>query len=354
MDRTDLANVSGFEGIVLTKTVSGAVTDVIELTEAFLLANTAAANSATTSIDDRVFQIGTAAGANGTALTAGDTVRIDVTDLYTTNNNTIKASVAAAARQIDVTALTNAWCDRSVPCITVTTYATQAALAAVVTNVTPLAGADGARADVLGSGVALGTPTTGITFTSGIAGQANVLGTNSNDVFNLTQADTVAAGSGNDTVNLSAAVAPIVSLGAGAVAGTNTQSASEVAALAGAATAAARATLAASYADTVNISTAAPGAMDILTTDGAGSVANISVDLGGAVNLAGRLDGFDTVNFTTAAQTGVTLSNFTDTVTANAGGVFTLGDANDGANLTATGAAGTGVTLRVRVPPITP
>lgn len=343
LDRTDLANVSGFEGLVLNKTVTGNVTTVIELTEAFLLANTVATDSATTSIDDRVFQIGTAAGANGTALTAGDTVRIDVTDLFTVNNNTVKTSVTG--RQIDVTTLTAAG-------VTVqyvyngTTYANLAALNTAFATVggnAVLTGNNAAgQTGVVGSAVGLGTPNAGITFTSSaVAPQANVLGTNLNDIFNLSQADTVASGSGNDTVNVTAAVAPVVSLGAGANAGTNTQSAAEVAALAGAATPAARATLAASYADTVNISTAAPLVMDILTTDGAGSVANISVDMG-AVNINGRLDGFDTVNVT-ANQTGLTLSNFTDTVTANAGGTFTLG--NTAGTLTSTGAAATGVSF---------
>lgn len=36
LDRTDLANVSGFEGLVLTKNVTGNTTTLIELTEAFL------------------------------------------------------------------------------------------------------------------------------------------------------------------------------------------------------------------------------------------------------------------------------------------------------------------------------
>lgn len=335
IDAQDLSTTSGFEGFVLTKNATAATYN-ITLTQAFLNNNTLAADDANTGITETNFQIGTSKAANNAALAVGDTVTIDVRNLLDTTDTGRAAGFTT--RTFDVSSLENA--GAAVTFIGNTGNLTLAQVRAA--GVAVANGASANAADVTGASAAVPVGTTGITFTSGIAAQTNVLGSNNNDIFNLTQADTVASGSGNDTVNLSAAVAPIVSLGAGAVAGTNTQSATEVAALAGAATPAARATLAASYADTVNISTAAPGAMDILTTDGAGSVANISVDVG-AVNLAGRLDGFDTVNFTAVQAAGVTLSNFTDTVTANAGGVFTLGDVSG--TLTSTGAAGTGVTF---------
>jgi hypothetical protein len=297
LDRTDLANVSGFEGLVLNKTVTGATTTVIELSEAFVLANTVAINNALTSIADNVFQIGTAAGANGTALVAGDVVRIDVTDLFTTNNNTIKASVAA--RQIDTTTLTNAG-------VTVnyvyngTTYATLAALNAVVVANTVLAGADAAgQTGVVGAGAALGTPNTGITFTSSAVGAtAGVLGTNNNDVFTLTQADTVNGGTGSDTVNLNAGSATaVVTLGTGA--------------------------------DTININTviAATGAAVVITA--ASSTVNITVDQGGAADLTAEITGaFAHTYNVSAAQAGLTVLNTAGaTINASAGGTFSLGAA---------------------------
>lgn len=128
-----------------------------------MLANTVALDSAATSINDRVFQIGTAAGASGTALAAGDVVRIDVTDLFTVNNHTVKATVAA--RQVDVSTLTAVG-------VTVqyvyngTTYADLATLTANVVwgfgGLAVLNGADGpGRTGVVGAVVALPNPVTG-------------------------------------------------------------------------------------------------------------------------------------------------------------------------------------------------
>lgn len=300
LDRTDLANVSGFEGLVLSKTVTGAVTNVIELTEAFLLANTTATNSGTTTIDDRVFQIGTAAAANGTALTAGDAVRIDVTDLFTVNNNTVKAAVVG--RQLDVTTLTNAG-------VTVqyvyngTTYANLAALAAAVPTVggnAVLTGADAAgQTGVVGSAGGLVTPNTGITFTSNAVGaQASVLGTNFDDTFTLTQADTVTAGTGADTVNLNAgSAAAVVTLGTGA--------------------------------DTINVNTAIAATAAPVVVTAVASTVNITVDQGAAADLTQEITGaFAHTYNVSAAQTGLTVLNTAGaTINASAGGVFTLGAA---------------------------
>lgn len=297
LDRTDLANVSGFEGLVLNKTVTGAVTNVIELTEAFLLANTSATNSVTTTIDDRVFQIGTAAGANGTALAAGDTVRIDVTDLFTTNNNTVKTTVVG--RQIDVTTLVNAGV--AVQYVyNGTTYANLAALTAAVATVggnAVLTGADAAgQTDVVGAGVGLGTPNTGITFTSSaIAAQNNVLGTNNNDVFNLSKADTINGGTGSDTVNFNAgSEAANVTLGGGA--------------------------------DTVNLN---GGILTGTLNMAAGGTVNITSNLGGAFNFNTPTVTFGaatTVNVTAVQAGAITNENGAGhTLNATVGGTFILG-----------------------------
>jgi hypothetical protein len=320
LDRTDLANVSGFEGLVLNKSVTGATTTVIEMSEVFLLANTVATDSGTTSIDDRVFQIGTAAGANGTALVAGDIVRIDVTDLFTVNNNTVKASVVG--RQIDTTTLTNAG-------VTVqyvyngTTYANLAALNTAVATVggnAVLTGNNAAgQTGVVGAAVGLPSPVTGVVFnSSGVAGQNNVLGSNNDDTFNLTQADTVNGGTGSDTVNLNAAAAAgaRVTLGAGA--------------------------------DTINVNTAIAANGGATVTTGAASTVNITVDQGAGADLTQEIVGAFAHTYNVSAnQTGLTVLNTAGaTISATAGGTFTLGAAgqiftSSGANnVVVTGGAG--------------
>jgi len=81
-DAGDLANVKGFEAMILAETVGlGNSRFDITLTDAFVLANTAATNDVATTIDDTVFRIGSAASSTGTALAAGDIVSIDISGL---------------------------------------------------------------------------------------------------------------------------------------------------------------------------------------------------------------------------------------------------------------------------------
>jgi len=297
LDRTDLANVSGFEGLVLNKTVTGATTTVIEMSEVFLLANTVATDSGTTSIDDRVFQIGTAAGANGTALVAGDIVRIDVTDLFTLPANTVKASVVG--RQIDTTTLTNA----GVTVQYVYNGNTHASLAALTTAVPAVGGnavltgnnAAG-QTGVVGAAVGLPSPVTGVVFnSSAVAGQSNVLGTNNADTFNLTQADTVNGGTGSDTVNLNTGSAGAqVTLGAGA--------------------------------DTINVNVVVAGAGGLVTTV-AGSTVNVNLDQGGLIGV-GDITGATIYNVTAAQTVGFGVENVAGhTINASAGGLYVMGAA---------------------------
>lgn len=86
---------------------SAAQTD-ITLTEAFLLANTKVndlnAAYGETDIRDQTFFIGTSRAANSNALTAGDTVNVDITDLL--NGAVIKTSLTG--RGVDLTSLTAA------------------------------------------------------------------------------------------------------------------------------------------------------------------------------------------------------------------------------------------------------
>lgn len=107
LDRTDLSKVSGFEGLVLVESGTGDTTFAIELTQAFLLANTKTPNDPRTSIDDRIFQIGTTNAANGNHLEAGDRVTLDISDLLNAN----RTAKALADRWIDTTLLDDAGVD---------------------------------------------------------------------------------------------------------------------------------------------------------------------------------------------------------------------------------------------------
>lgn len=104
LDRTDLANIKGLEGLILVENVTGNSQFNIELTSDFLLNNTQASNSTSTSIDDTVFQIGTVGAADGTALNTGDTVTIDISGLLNATRTGLASSITG--RGIDVSSLT--------------------------------------------------------------------------------------------------------------------------------------------------------------------------------------------------------------------------------------------------------
>ena len=218
LDRTDLSNTRNFEGLNLVKDVVGAAQFTVELTEAFLLANTAATNSLTTSIDDRVFQIGSVVSpfAGAVALAAGDVVRIDVTDLFNTATNTIKASVAG--RQIDTTGLGAA----NVQYVYNGNTLTLAQLQAAVTGAAVVTGNDAGRAGVIGAGAPGVTPATPVALTAGgtFAGTAGV-----NDNFTGTYASlngTTITGTAADTETLTMTGAVAAAIGGGGAAGTIT------------------------------------------------------------------------------------------------------------------------------------
>lgn len=108
LDRGDLANVKNFEGLVLVKT-DAAAQYTIELTEAFLLANTKTndlnAAYGETDIRDQTFFIGTVAAANADALSFGDTVNVDITDLLTAAGALKTSLTANGGRGLDLTSL---------------------------------------------------------------------------------------------------------------------------------------------------------------------------------------------------------------------------------------------------------
>lgn len=294
VDGGDLQNVINFEGFNLVKTQATAQIN-ITLTQKFIDANTKdiADNNAgygQTSINDTRFHIGTAAAANANALTNVDTVTIDVTDLYNTGfvGGGIKTSLVP--NSVDLSSLyaagvTVQFRDASglIAAATVAPWFTGIAAAAATAEATAVIGASAA---VPGNNL-------GITFTSGV-GPQNVIGTNNDDTFTVTQNDTITGGTGSDTVNLNAATAAgaAITLGAGA--------------------------------DTVFINNAAAlGGGTAITTTGGGTV-NVTIDEAGT--LAAAVAGFTSFNYTTIAQTGAVVDNGAAiATTASAGGVFALG-----------------------------
>ena len=210
LDRADLANVRNFEGLVLVKNTTGSNNYRVEFTTAFLLDNTQASNTADTSIDDSVFRIGTSS-ANGTALAAGDTVTIDISDLL--NAGRTGPNAVLTGRGVDVSmgaATVNYLVDGT---------------AATTAQVAYITKADSNRADAIGTLVV--APVVAFAGTaSGNNGASNA--TSLSDTFTVVNAqttlDTLA---GDDTVNVDFVAAHSITTGLGDdtitfnVAGTN-------------------------------------------------------------------------------------------------------------------------------------
>lgn len=189
LDRTDLANVKGLEGLILVENVTGASQFNIELTSDFLLNNTQASNSTSTSIDDTVFQIGTVGAADGTALNAGDTVTIDISGLLNATRNGLATSITG--RGIDVSSLTAAG-------VTVN-YVVDGATATTAQRDLVLKTDATGRAGLLSSAA----------FATGAAAASfEVTGTAGNDTITITGTtnDAVDAGAGNDAITLTGGV----------------------------------------------------------------------------------------------------------------------------------------------------
>ena len=210
LDSGDLANVKNIESLVLAETVTGNSTFRIDLTEAFVLANTAAVNDTATTIDDSVFRIGSAASSTGTALNAGDTVTIDISGLLNGTRTALTSNLTG--RGIDVNFAAGVTVNYVVDGAAATT-----AQVALVTK------ADANRADAgvnSAAGAVIATPA----FT----------GTAAADTYTLVaNADGVSMLAGNDTLTIAAATAaPTGSLNGGD--GTDTITLTAVANLSGA------------------------------------------------------------------------------------------------------------------------
>ena len=202
IDAQDLSNVSDIEGFVLTKN-SAAATYNITLTRAFMNANTEAIDNATnTAINDTVFQIGTTAAANNSALSGGDTVTIDVRDLL---NATDTARAAGYTRSFDVSTLINAGV--TVNFIGNTGALNQAATLGLLQTVDATG-----QADVIGASPAIPAGNAPIVFngtsgntTSGFEIVGNRIATAGNDTISvgglvLTNAAVINGSAGTDTL----------------------------------------------------------------------------------------------------------------------------------------------------------
>lgn len=178
-DSGDLANVKGMESMILAETVTGASRFDITLTEAFLLANTAAANAVGTTIDDTVFRIGSANSSTGTALNAGDTVVVDISGLLNAGRTALSANLAG--RGIDVNFAAG---------VTVN-YVVDGA-AATAGQIALVTKADAARADAGVNSAAGVVIVPGLALTSAIAGLGTVVGGAGVDTLTMTDAGVVA------------------------------------------------------------------------------------------------------------------------------------------------------------------
>ncbi|HCF19597.1 MAG TPA: hypothetical protein DEV96_16520, partial [Rhodospirillum rubrum] len=222
LSSSDLAHVSGFEGLVLAESGTGKATFSITLTAAFVLKNAAARNSGATSINDTIFQIGTAAAGNGNALEAGDTVTLDISDLLDGAGTALKATLGA--RQIDTSTLTAA--NVTVNYVVNGAAATAAQIALVTATDANAADVMNSAANMTGGVVA---PTTGgvvapvvVALTAG----GSFTGTaGTNDTFQGTVASlngTTVTGTAADTETLQLTDAGTVAINNGTTGGTVT------------------------------------------------------------------------------------------------------------------------------------
>ncbi len=344
LDAADLSNVKNFEGLVLTKN-SASATYNVTLTRSFMNANTQAVNDVLTTINDTNFQVGTSAAANNSALSAGDTVTIDVRDLL--NATDAGRATGFTVRTFDITSLENAGVTVNFAGNTgVLTTAQVRAAGVLVAN-----GADAALNDVVVASAANPNALGALFFQGTVADESVSLAANGNSVD---------MGAGNDNVNTGAALAPTGNLNGGA--GFDTLNAAPGVNLSGATITSfetlnvngAVSLTAAQYAAFTTVN--APGGADTVTLTTAGNIVataaveryNLS-DAGNGITLNGnttqRVDGGtdnDTVvvNGSNIANKTITLGLGADTLTISS----LIVTATDAFRLTAASATGANVT----------
>lgn len=323
IDSGDLRNVKGVEALILAETVVGNSTFRIDLTEAFLLNNTAATNDVTTSINDTVFRIGSAASSTGIALGAGDVVTIDISGLLNSTRTALATSLVG--RGIDVAFAAGVTVN-----YVVDGGAASAAQVAMVTIADPL------RADA-GVGSAAGAVVVPPAFTGTAAADTYTL---------LANADGVDMGAGSDTLNITnpAALAPTGTLDGGEgidnlvlAAGANISGANvigfETLTLGGAAT-----MTVGQYNSFVNV--VAAGAADVIVFTDAGTITTTALTGAAGVETYTLANGTNNVTLggpatATRTITGGTGADTVNTTIADAFfTVFTAGAGTDTLNIT--------------------
>lgn len=317
LDANDVANIKGFELLNVVETSLGNNSFDIEISEAFLLANSSSATALT---------IASVTGTYGQRLGAGDVVNLEISNLL--SNNVAKASINGRVLNIQDLIAAGVTVNFQQNGVTVSTNAAPAALAANVNTTT--APAATLLDDVAGAaaGGAAGGAVNNITLTAGVLNN----GTAAADNISGTQANLLAAGTavdglaGADTLTLTDAataaltpailsakvfnvetlalanVANTVTLNAGAVAGSiqNINGGSDVDTITLDATALVNAVGATAVTNTINLGAGG----DTLNLSGAGST------IFGAGSVINGGDGVDTINVTAAADlTGVSLQN---------------------------------------------
>lgn len=305
-DNGDLANVKGIESMLLAETVTGNSRFDIQLTEAFLLNNTAAANAVGTTIDDTVFRIGSAASSTGTALLAGDIVSIDISGLLNATRTALSTNLTG--RGIDVN------------------FAAGVTVAYVVDGVAATAGqialvtkADAARADAGVSSAAGVVIVPGLALTSTIAGLGTVVGGAGIDTLTMTDAGAVAIPAGASAVENLVLASTAANTAVSFVAGNS------IANVTGG-----------TQADTVNAANLAAG-VNIALGDGVDALTLGAVSYTGALNGG---NGVDTLTLVTGSNiAGATVTGFetltavgANTMTGDQYNAFTTVNSNNGAS----------------------
>lgn len=334
VDAGDMANVKGFEGFNLVETVTGASTFNITMTEAFLSNNTSSSNSGSTDIDDRLFQIFTAATEGGTALNAGDNVIIDITDLFTTTTgSTLKTTLTG--RTIDVSDLVSSGVTVSYVQngTTVAAGSAQALAATGNTSTTAVGAAISTSSTALNGtlGAAAGTTTTtgGTTTTTGNTFTL----TATNAVLTTAVSSSVTPAATYLTANADTVIAGNLLSGAFIVDGTAADGDSLTASIIGGAITAPTIT----NIETINLITNQTAASSLLGVTGATS----------GINISGGTSSFTNVQGQTLILGSGYAAGLTADVTTAATDDFTVRLAGTAANTTVTTNAIDGITLNV-------
>lgn len=196
LDANDVANIKGFELLNVVETSLGNNSFDIEISEAFLLANSSAGNTLT---------IASVTGTYGQRLGAGDVVNLEISNLL--SNGVAKASINGRVLNIQDLIAAGVTVNFQQNGVTLTTNAAPAALTANVNTTTaPAATLLDDVAGQTGGGVGGGAGVIGATTVGTLAATSNVLGTAASENWNApvaaVAAMTVNGGAGVDSITL--------------------------------------------------------------------------------------------------------------------------------------------------------